>query len=220
MPCLIQEQGLQQLQFLGRHLRSPTSPLRSLFQIGIEWFRILSGYTTCPLARPQLATHHVELAPWFCSVQKFLSTINHSLEIPNLFQLRPLREHDQAIMHLPQQHFTPHDLRCINRCRLFLQVSTIAEVSTTDGKHLHPSTWRGQPPTHSVSKLLWPRQARPSAYSWRTWRRFLSQALLPGNYNCYSTHLPLRQPLGTWFTHYMEERQWLWFYCPSSSAFL
>ena len=35
LPCLIFEQGLQQLQFIGRHLRSPTSPLRSLFQLGV-----------------------------------------------------------------------------------------------------------------------------------------------------------------------------------------
>ena len=101
LPCLIFEQGLQQLQFIGRHLRSPTSPLRSLFQLGVEWFRLLCGYTVCPLSYPYLKTQHVELAPWFRSLQSFLVTINHSLEIPNLYLPRLLREHDKAIMNLP-----------------------------------------------------------------------------------------------------------------------
>ena len=36
LPSLVFEQGIQQLQFIGRHLRAPTSPLRSLFQIGVK----------------------------------------------------------------------------------------------------------------------------------------------------------------------------------------
>ena len=218
LPCLIFEQGLQQLQFLGRHLRSPTCPLRSLFQLGVEWFRLLSGYTVCPLSYPYLKTQHVELAPWFRSLQSFLVTINHSLEIPNLYLPRLLRENDKAIMTLPQAEFTATELLAINRCRLFLRVTTLLEISTADGLNIHSDVWRGYPPPHSLSKILWPRQHRQPNPSWRVWRRFLQQALRPGDYSGYSTRLPLRQPLGRWFSHYTSDRHWFWSYSARTST--
>ena len=218
LPCLIFEQGLQQLQFIGRHLRSPTSPLRSLFQLGVEWFRLLCGYTVCPLSCPHLKTQHVELAPWFRSLQSFLVTINHSLEIPNLYLPRLLREHDKAIMTLSQAEFTATELLTINRCRLFLRVATLSEISTADGLNIHPDVWRGYPPPHSLSKILWPRQHRPPNPSWRVWRRFLKQALRPGDYSGYSTRLPLLQPLGRWFSHYTSDRHWFWSYSARTST--
>ena len=212
LPSLVYEQGLQHIQFIGRHLRSPTSPLRPLFQIGIEWFRMLSGYTTCPLSSPQLSTSHVEHALWFKSLQKFLATINHSLLIPNLYCPRKLREYDQAIMHLSHESFTDNDLLQINRCRLYLQVHMVSEICSADGSGLLPSIWRGTHPTNSSSKLFWPRQQRPSGIAWRLWRRFLTPLLKPTSYSIYSTRLPLAQPLGHWFDYYQDERQWNWYY--------
>ena len=85
LPSLTFEQGLQQLQFLAQHLRSPLSPLRTLFQIGIKWLRMIAGYTTCPLFDTHLDLRHVEFAPWFVSVQTFLKSINHLVDIPNLY---------------------------------------------------------------------------------------------------------------------------------------
>ena len=218
IPHLALEQGLQQIQFIGRHLRSPTSPLRSLFQIAIEWFRILCGYTSCPLADPSARTQHVEHASWFKSLQSFLHQTEYSLDIPNLYLPRLLRQHDQAIMSLSGTSFNPSELRTINRCRIFLRVTTLAEICTTDGTQIHPTVWRGEPPNHSFSTLLWPRQQRPQGVSWRIWRRFLTQVLRPASYTCYSTHLPLRQPLGSWYDHYSAERFWNWSFSPKSSA--
>ncbi len=220
LPSLVFEQGLQQVLFLGRHLRSPTSPLRSLYQLSLEWFRMLAGYTTCPLATPQLPINHVEGASWYASVKEFLLTLRHSLDIPNLYCPRRLRLHDMAIMSLPQENFSNQELLYINRCRLFLQVHTIAELCTSDGRYILPSTWRGQQPTNSYSKLLWPRQQRPSGIAWRVWRRFLTQTLRPSSYTVYSNYLPLRQPLGPWFRHYTEDRQWLWFYSEATTSLL
>ena len=220
LPSLVFEQGLQQIQFIGRHLRSPTSPLRPLFQISLEWYRTLAGYTTCPLATPHLPISHVEGAKWYVSLQEFLSSIRHSLDIPNLLCPKKLRDHDQAIMSLPQAGFSTQELLYINRCRLFLQVHTISEISTADGTHLLSSIWRGQQPTNSYSKLLWPRQQRPFPLAWRAWRRFLAQALRPSSYTVYSANLPLLQPLGSWFKHFPDDRQWSWFYSPATSSLL
>ena len=129
LPNLIYEQSLQQILFIGRHLRSPNSPIRFLFQIGIEWFRMLAGYTL---------------------------TINHSLVIPKLFCPRCLREQDQATMQLPHTGFTDSELLRINRCRLYLQVHMVSEISTADSTQLSTNIWQGQRPESSFSKLLWP----------------------------------------------------------------
>ena len=123
-------------------------------------------------------------------------------------------------MALPTATFTPADLQRINRCRLFLQANVLSEISTCDGTQLQKEVWKGQLPVNNYSLLLWPRQPRPSAQAWRIWRRFLTQALRPGKYTCYSTHLPLKQPLGDWFSDFQRDRQWQWFYSPRSTTFL
>ena len=99
-------------------------------------------------------------------------------------------------------------------------VHLLSEICTADGRELLPSIWQGQPPTNSYSKLLWPRQARPSATSWRIWRRFLTQVLRPASYTVYSTRLQLQRPLGPWLTQFDADRQWSWFCSPASSSLL
>ena len=210
LPSLIFEQGLQQLLFLARHLRSPLSPLRTLFQIGIEWFRMLAGYNSCPLFDTHLDLRHVEFAPWFVSVQLFLRTINHTVDIPNLYCPQILRERDQPIMTLPKAGFSQKELLLVNRCRLFLQVHMVSEICTARGGHLLQEAWRGEPIPHHTTLLLWPRQMRPATTAWRVWRRFVGQLLPAGRFTLYSRSLPLIQPLGQWFEHFHHERRWRW----------
>ena len=122
-------------------------------------------------------------------------------------------------MGFPQAAFNQPDLQRINRCRLYLRVTMLSEICTEDGSKLLTDVWNGKMPS-SYSQLLWPRQPRPSGLSWRIWRRFLTQALRPGHYTCYSTQLVLQQPLGKWFVGFTRERQWPWYYSPSSQVFL
>ena len=176
---------------------------------------MLAGYTSCPLATLHLSTTHVELAPWFKSLQQFLSTINHSLHIPKLFCPRQLQEYDRAIMSLPQGGFSDLNLVRINQCRLFLQVHMLS-----DGTGLSTTVWQGHRPKNSSFKLLWPRQPRPSSASWRLWRKFLTPLLLLNSYTGYSSHLPLLRPLGRWSANFQDDRQWYWFYSPNLKSLI
>ena len=149
---------------------------------------------------------------------KEIPSVSLNLCATNLYLPWLLRENDKAIMTLSQAEFTATELLVINRCRLFLRVTTLSEISTADGLNIHSDVWRGYPPPHSLSKILWPRQHRPPNPSWRVWRRFLQQALRPGDYSGYSTRLPLRQPLGRWFSHYTSDRHWFWSYSARTST--
>ena len=67
------------------------------------------------------------------------------------------------------------NLTLIQQCRLFLQVNTVADISTAMGTQLE--TWsrhsKGRP-----SKLEWPNQGRPSRKVWEEWNRFLDSLLI------------------------------------------
>ena len=212
LPSLLLEQGLQQLQFITRHLRSPHSPLRPLFQLSIEWYRMLAGYSVCPLALPTQSLSHIEFAPWFKALQQFLKNTQHSLDIPNLYCPRTLREHDVAIMEIPRTTFSTEEAMQINRCRLFLRVHMVSEICSAHGGHLNLDMWRGQLPDSSSSTLLWPRQQRPPTTAWRTWRRYLTSLLIPNDYSIFSRSLPLAQPLGQWYEHFGADRRWTWLF--------
>ena len=113
-------------------------------------------------------------------------------------------------MSLPRHGFSDKEMLLINRCRIYLQVHMVSEISTARGNHLCPDAWRGVPISAHTTLLLWPRQHRPNSTAWRAWRRFVSQLLPPGHYNIYSRHLPLTLPLGQWFEHFHNERRWIW----------
>jgi hypothetical protein len=80
-------------------------------------------------------------------------------------------------------------LDSINRCRIYLQVITIADITSADGTYILPEVKLGQHPSGRKSTLQWPYQGRPAASDWITWRNSL---LLLENRG------KLAQPLGDW----------------------
>jgi hypothetical protein len=76
----------------------------------------------------------------------------------------------------------------LNRCRLYLQVLTISDI-TANGKQLLPHAKLGQPIPHRVSTLSWPRQGSPNKADWLLWRDTLQHLEANG---------VLTTPLGSW----------------------
>jgi hypothetical protein len=166
--------------------------------------------TTSPLE--DTTTHNYVHSPWLSCVRNFLQTINATIIIPAIQTIKCLREHDSAIMDNPNKHlFTKSQLESINACRLFLQVNTIAEITTCKGTLLLPQAVKGSTDENgiptlwqiSTSKLKWPHQPKPPQKSWNIWKRFLQQ---------YTTKTPsnkLSQPLGNWLPTAYDQRHWI-----------
>jgi hypothetical protein len=88
----------------------------------------------------------------------------------------------------------------INRCRLFLQVECISDISDSDGRHIAKSWLYKDGRKNSASTKRWPKQSDPGEQAWRIWRNFLIKSLT-------AETLQLRRPLGAW-THLNQHRQY------------
>ena len=97
-----------------------------------------------------------------------------------------------------------HELLWLNWCRMFLQVCTVSDLVTADGRFIRRSMWDGIRDDCTRSPYQWPRTVRPSRPHWDLWQSTLSRALLASN----GPHQPLRQPLGHW-TDPLEDWNWL-----------
>jgi hypothetical protein len=97
----------------------------------------------------------------------------------------------------------------VNSCRIWLQITTVAERADTDGSRLIPTAVSGESDENNNpnlwqitnSALTWPQQERPTDRAGNTWRRFLQQ-LTDKNTNL------LRQPLGCWTSNWQRHRKW------------
>jgi hypothetical protein len=68
---------------------------------------------------------------------EFLQRTNASIIIPTILNIPLLRENDDYIMECAHRWSQlPQALYYINQCRLYLQVTTIAEISDSNGLNL------------------------------------------------------------------------------------
>jgi hypothetical protein len=85
-----------------------------------------------------------------------------------------------------------HGAQC---CRLFLQATTLADISNSAGTHL--SEWVTTPryaqPSQRQQTLTYPHQAKPSSTICNDFVSLLQLAFTEGTNN------KLRQPLGNWY---------------------
>jgi hypothetical protein len=196
---LYTEQGACQIKMLISHLRA-RSYLQNTILILLESYQISAGQLGNSLVN--LTTNTYAKAPWIQSIRSFLSTIRGTIEIPKLRTLKKLGMHDQAIMeNANQSPYTPSELEAINACRLFLQVTTLAEITEADGETLLPSaihgnldiTGRPELWKTSYSLLQWPNQDPPPRKAWTLWKRYI--------YSHTNQQRKLSKNLGDWLNN-------------------
>ena len=66
----------------------------------------------------------------------------------------------------------------LNYCRLYLQVITLANIVTPDGKYIQEWAYQGH--KQQQSNLSWPIQQRPSNSQWQWWQRHLRKLFITG----------------------------------------
>jgi len=112
---------------------------------------------------------------------------------------------------------TTSQMEQINACRMYLQVTTVAEITDHTGHSLLPQAVL-QKPAHalhglhdiSTSTLTWPRVHCPTKASWKLWTTTMCN-LFTGS----ESTLRLNTPLGEWTSTYMQYRKWHWQLAPT-----
>ena len=118
--------------------------------------------------------------------------------------LSPKRKNDCLLMNkFLSQAVCPSDLKIINRCRLYLRVTCLSDITTGDGKRLQDDIFRGCK-QFTVDSYQWPNQSRPPPRDWKVWRREVLRCFAPTHYN-------LTFPLGPWILSQQEYfAEWDW----------
>lgn len=208
---LYTEQGCSQILLLLSHLRAQ-SYLSTTMIIMLESYQVAAGMIT-PIFEDNANNNIHQPSSWIQSVRQFLYSINGKIIIPELKTINPLRQQDIAIMNNPSiQYFTPTQLEAINACRIYLQVTTIAEISNDTGTHIIPAALSGLYDESnnpiiwqsSQSLLKWPYQLRPPIAAWKLWKRYLKQ------FTTNTATFQLRSKLGPWNPTCGSQRRWIY----------
>jgi len=158
---------------------------------------------------PTTTYHKWTDSVWLTSFWAFLRRIKLHIEVSGHWLPEAGREFDVVLMDFfVEEGYSAAALGSLNRCRLFLQVITLADIFSADGSYIIPEALQGISLQDRRSSLTWPNQQRPSNSAWELWRSAL-KSLQPKN--------KLERPLGRWHTTNLHQK-WFWFQHPSSSS--
>ena len=165
-----------------------------LLRASIEWLKVESGGAGPLFSQPfdfhgQYATD--------CLVKRVWQYVQ--MEGLRLEEDTPCidarREGDQPFMSaLRGMKLSQRKVRMLNQVRLYLQVHTVADVVTGDGRFITEAARRGQLDPWRERRSEWPIQGRPSDRAFQVWKAACRFLTVPHRASSWE----LRTPLGPW----------------------
>jgi hypothetical protein len=134
MQHLWYEQRIQHIIIIIKHLRTPghtPGHFNSILQINLRWYLLIAGVSFQLLEFPTVNLPHLEGA-WLTSTRGFLAYSRSQLLIPSLPTPKIFRLHDSFIMEaVLNLNYTAGQIKQVNSCRLFLQVTPVPPSDST-----------------------------------------------------------------------------------------
>jgi hypothetical protein len=185
------EQGVRQVQHFMNHIFAFDS-VGELMLIELRALQIESGCGHHLLEAPSIDIPY--LTPcWIHSMRQFMAENRLKLEVTQAKKIPLCRERDRYLMddfrHL--NIFSDSDLYDINRCRIFLKVTTLSDITDGLGRCITEEAFKCRAFTDRQSPLLWPRQPVLTTQQKNLWKKALEAAYT-------STGRVLHEPLGMW----------------------
>jgi len=121
---------------------------------------------------PFFTLHYPDYAKWIdqtwvTDCWKFAHRAGTTVDIEKQWVPKVPREGDITIMDLALTfQLDAFQLRCINMCRLYLQVISVSDLATARGDKLLSTVLKGQHSMHQKSTLNWPSIPRPPESFW------------------------------------------------------
>ena len=172
----------------------------------LEWCTIIVGASNNIFSLDYNKYGHLLPRCWIQSLWRFCWEFSISLPNPiNHIQME--RENDDWIMKSIIEHgFSKTDTKKANRCRLYLQVHTLSDITNGKGNQFNIDQWNGI--INHTRIHNWPTQSNPSKKIWRVWRRCIRK--------CHVDPVRklrfLQQPLGKFYNNNNDRK---WFFNPS-----
>jgi hypothetical protein len=181
-------QGSDTTRLLLQELNQEGSMTQRMLLILLDTIQLESGIGQ-PILENCKALEYLEWG-WIPQIRDFLWHIKG--QIIGATMIPPIyRKNDSYLMDSTYlEGLSRRDKIYIHRCRIYLQVETVSDITAADGTHIDP-VWKRQDSTKpSRSLIRWPRQQAPHAAAWRVWSKFLD--------SYYNDSGNLKQPLGEW----------------------
>ena len=185
------KQGIAQIYSLMTSLQAEGVPSKFAL-ITLAWAQLLAGTQQPVLSNVMNALPHMAPMKWIPSIREFLHSIGSRMEVENL-PVTPLqREHDWFLMDIALDLYSkPSDLQHLNACRLYLQVTLLSNITTSDGKFIQSEVMQSHRPHSNSANELFSYQSSPDTAGWTLGHAFLTHLTQS------PTHA-LIQPLGRW----------------------
>ena len=197
-------QGTEHIKDITEHLWKDTLT-GQLLQCNMEQLRIEMGTNDSifeanyNLFKPFLLTKSFVTNSW-----EFMT--NHEITLEDKTATIPmLREGDKCIMKafMTNTSIPTASLKTLNKCRMYLKVFSLADITTGTGNKIRNEAWHGRRfNTGRENSSSWPNWGRPSLQAWTYWRTALKLTF------CTEKDKILTQKLSNWF---MIPKHWQWF---------
>ena len=146
------EQGLGTVKQVISYLRTGGQP-KTLLEIAVAWAQYSAGTEKNIFQDVQQPLPYLD-APYLQHLRIFLKSTQANLQMINYGQLPLQRPNDKYIMqHTMNMKFNDVELTYIDRCRRYLQVLTIADITTPCGRYLDDDKTQGTPTNFSSRSL-------------------------------------------------------------------
>jgi hypothetical protein len=206
LPSLYTQQGVQRIATISDCLSS-NDMTGELLRTTIEAAKVEIGVGRSLFSLDYKLYSHLLTDTWIKDTWKFAREHNIDLIDKVTSNLTLHRQNDLFLMEVIVHHgFSKSELQKINRCRLYLQVTSLSDISCGYGtkySNAYNCTYDHTIPHHH----LWPKQTKPNGNAISVWRRAL-RICFPRN-NGTMIH-----SLGNWL--YRPNLEWRWFFSPQS----
>jgi hypothetical protein len=203
-------QGYGQLEMFIKSWRAKQTHQGRILRIALQWAQYCAGTSKAILEDTKMKIPYLE-SEWIKSLRTYLGAINGSLLLDQTGLPPLMRENDQYLMEIATNmgKFKPHQLQRINYCRLYMNVTTVSEITNAKGDMLDPAMLNGDRAT-TMSSDRWQRvnQQRPDRVSWNLWNQVCKSISSKVNNKWY-----LKQQLGKWtIPQEQRRRHWTFWY--------
>ena len=179
--------------------------LGNLLRILTESVQLQSGIGDSILATKIEWNKWVEKT-WLSNLQEGLLSIDGSIET-NFVTPKPQRKFDRPIMEVfASWNIKKKEMKAINRCRIYLQVIYVSDITKYDGRTIVQDALEVQ--QFRRSTLQWSRQIRPIKADRNTWNKYISKLCFNGNELITTLGMWINPSHQTW--KYMESTDGLY----------
>jgi len=200
LPTVYGTQSYGQLAYFTGHINLGDKTGKLLL-ISLTYLQLLSGSKYPILHQPykhySLWIEHT----WLTSFWAFLSKVQYKVVVSNQWVPTIQRCNDHSLMDQFQSlGYSAPQLGTLNRCRLYLQVLFLSDLTSADGTVIIPACKQGHRLVNRVSDLNWLIQDRPPPAAWTLWKQALAH---------FENKDRLIIPLRNWTSH--SHQKWRWF---------